>query len=80
MHPLVIREAVRHVPFQPFRLYLSDGSHFDIPHQDFLTISKLEIIIAVDPSGKDHIPSRIVRVSPIHITRLEPLPQAEPAQ
>ena len=80
MHPLVIREAVRHVPFEPFRLHLSDGSSFDIPHQDFLTITKLAIIIAVDAGGKDDIPSGFVRVSPIHITRLEPLPQAETAR
>ena len=79
MHPIEIRSAMRQVPFEPFRLHLTDGTKFEVPHPDFLTISKLAIHVAVDPVGKDEIPSRIVRISPLHITHIEPLESHEPA-
>ena len=80
MHPAEIREVLRQVPFEPFRLRLTDGSSFDVPHPDFLTLSKTAVHVAIDPSGKDEIPSRIVRISPLHITHLEPMASDAEAQ
>jgi hypothetical protein len=75
MHPLEIRKAQRQVPFEPFRLHLTNGSTFDVPHPDFLMITKLAIHVAVDPVGSDDIPSQDVRISPMHITHIEPMTQ-----
>lgn len=79
MHPLEIRKAQRQVPFVPFRLHLTNGKAFDVPHPDFLTVSKLAIQVAVDPVGKDEIPYQTVSISPMHITHIEPLPQENAA-
>ncbi len=67
-----IQEHVREIPFEPFRLHLSDGSHFDIPHPDFISLIRTTAFISTDIKA-DEIPDRMVRVSADHITRLEPL-------
>lgn len=33
-----IRKAREKAPFKPFTIYLSDQSHFEIPHQDFVWV------------------------------------------
>ena len=67
-----IQEHIREVPFVPFRLHLSDGSHLDIPHPDFISLIRTTTFISTDTKADD-IPDRMVRVAADHITRLEPL-------
>ena len=40
MDALAIRELLHHQPFQPFILHLADGRAFDVPHTDFISISR----------------------------------------
>jgi len=72
MRPDEIREHLRKQPFQPIRVIVSDGSHYDVRHPEFMFVTRTEIVIGL--GGDDALPERKAYVDPIHITRIEPLP------
>lgn len=76
MRPEDIRELRDAQPFVPFRVCLTDGKAYEVPHRDFVMVAKtvIDIGIASDPSSK--IYDQIVRVSPLHIVRIENLQAA----
>lgn len=55
-------------PFQPFRMHLSDGRDFDVPHPEFLwhTPGGRTIFVATSPEAAEI-------VDLLHVTSLEPL-------
>ena len=67
-----IREYLRAEPFQPFRVFLSDGSSYDVPHPELALISEMHFFVAVDvyPSG---LARRTVMCDPLHVVRIEPI-------
>jgi len=76
MRPEDIRELRDAQPFVPFRICLTDGKAYDVPHRDFVMIARtvIDIGIASNPAGG--IYDQIVRVSPLHIVRIENLQAA----
>ena len=40
MNPETLRQQVRKQPFEAFRVYLSDGSHYDIRHPEMIAITQ----------------------------------------
>ena len=76
MRPEDIREMLDAQPFVPFRICLTDGKSYDVPHRDFVMISRTVIDIGVSRQTDKAIYDNIVRVSPIHIVRLENLQAA----
>ena len=62
-------------PFVPFRICLTDGKTYDVPHRDFLMISRylIDVGVASEDTG---IYDRIVHVAPLHIVRVEHLQAA----
>ena len=74
MQPEQIRDHLRAAPFRPFRVFLSDGSHHDVPHPEFALLTKRYLFIGeeVDASG---IPGREVTCDAVHITRIERAPE-----
>ena len=63
-----LRVAVLAEPFEPKRLYLSDGREIDIPRPGTIAIGRRTSAIVVD--GMIHT------ISNLHITRVEPLVKA----
>lgn len=70
MAPTEIRRRLNAMPFEPFRVHMSDGSHYDVHHPDFMFITQTRIAIGLDPVH-DEIPARSVDLDPLHVTRLE---------
>ena len=70
-----IREYLKATPFQPFRVYLSDGSHHDVPHPEFAWLlgSRLYVAWIVKERGMEDPAVRELAI--LHITRIEPLPR-----
>lgn len=60
-----IRIAVLTEPFEPKRLYLSDGRTVDIPRSGSIAVGKRTSGVVID--GKIHT------IANLHITRIEPL-------
>ncbi|MBI4718309.1 MAG: hypothetical protein HY763_10925 [Planctomycetes bacterium] len=67
-----IRARLHRQPFVPVRVFVSDGSHYDVRHPDFMLLSHMEVVIGLDP-GADRFPERNAYIDPVHITRIEPI-------
>jgi hypothetical protein len=76
MRPEDIRELLDARPFVPFRICLTDGRSYDVPHRDFVMISRTVIDIGVSRQTDTSIYDNILRVSPIHVVRVENLQAA----
>ncbi len=76
MKPEDIRELRDAEPFVPFRIFLTDGKTYDIPHRDFLMVARNVIDIGLADNPASGIYDRIVWVSPLHIVRIENLQAA----
>jgi hypothetical protein len=63
-----LRIAVLTEPFEPKRLYLSDGREIDIPRPGSFAIGRRTSAVVVD--GMIHT------IANLHITRIEPLIRA----
>ena len=72
MRPDQIRSHLRKQPFSPIRVFLSDGSTYDIRHPELAAVSRAEIVIGLEATGDD-VPDRFAYCDPVHITRIEPI-------
>jgi len=72
-----IRALIQACPFQPFRLCLADGSHYDITNHDMAFVGKntLEVGLNCDSDG---FAEYFARCSILHITKLEDLSETAP--
>ena len=78
MAPQDIRRELLAVPFNPVRLYLSDGSHYDVraPGHAYMELTRLTIGIDID--RETNLPRNSVYAAPNHVTRIEPLGPIKP--
>ena len=67
-----IRKHLRRQPFRPFRLFLSNGQSYDIPHPELMMVSRTDVVIAYD-LGEEDMPEQLAYCDPVHITNIEPL-------
>ena len=72
MRPDEIRAHVRKQPFEPIRVFVSDGLHFDVLHHDFMIVGRHEVIVAMAESSSE-FPYRTAYLDPVHVTRIEPI-------
>jgi hypothetical protein len=72
MRPEDILEILRSRPFEPFRVYLTDGAVYEIRHPDMAIVQRSKVTVAVPgPAGPDGPAERTVNCALIHITRTE---------
>jgi hypothetical protein len=76
MKPEDIKELRDAQPFVLFRICLSDGKHYDVPHRDFLMIARNIIDVGFASDVASGIYDKIVQISPLHIVRIENLQAA----
>ena len=69
-----IERYLKHRPFKPFRLCMTDGSSYEVRHPEMLLVSRTAIAMAVHERDPQR-PEGIVCCDPLHITRVEPVPQ-----
>ena len=70
-------------PFQPFRLYMSDGSIYDVMDPFQVHVDMLSVSVGVKPDEETGVYARSIYLSPNHVTRIEPLNESaieEPAR
>ena len=72
MSPESIQKRLLQHPFQPFRIFLSDGSAYEVRQAEMALVLEREIIIALPKPGQE-IARRAVSCDPLHITRIEPI-------
>ena len=67
-----LRDLITATPFKPFRIHLSDGSHYDVANRDMAIVEKNTVDIGVN-LGPDGIAEKLVRCAILHIVELEDL-------
>jgi hypothetical protein len=69
-----VRELLQAKPFRPFRICMSDGTHYDITNHDMAFVGRntVEVGLNLDPDG---FAEYFARCSILHITKLEDLPE-----
>ena len=72
MRPRDIATHLKKEPFRPIRLFLTDGSHYDVRHPEMLMVSPTEMVIGLQP-GEDKVVSEFAYCDPIHVVRIEPI-------
>jgi len=75
MRPEAIVEMLREKPFRPFRIYLSDGTVYEIRHAELVMVGRSKAMIFFPIGDEPHaVFERYISVSLLHITRLDPVP------
>lgn len=74
-----IAALLRKRPFQPFRVHLSDGQHFDVVHPELASLSNRYLMVCVPPLGADLTADHVVTMSHLHVTALRPIARREEA-
>jgi hypothetical protein len=69
-----IRTEMRGQPFVPKRIFVSDGSQYDVHHSDMCLIGLASIVVGIvsDPGSPYY--EQAVRIDNRHVTRILPLP------
>jgi hypothetical protein len=70
--PEAIQKHLHRQPFQPFRVFLSDGATYDVRQPEMILVLQREVIIALPKPG-ERFPRHAVYCDPLHITRIEPI-------
>ena len=70
-----IKELIEAKPFKPFKIYLSDGTSYEISNHDMAMVSKNAVYVGIHPDP-DSIAERFVRCALLHITKIEELQPA----
>jgi hypothetical protein len=72
MRPEDILSFLRARPFEPFRIYMSDGSQYEIHHPELAIVERSKVIVGVPgPKGPEGPAERSVFCALDHITRAE---------
>lgn len=77
MRPEEISVHLRTLPFDPIRVFVSDGSSYDVLHPDLMLVSHRQVAIGVK-RGKGDLPQRLAYVNPVPMTRIKPINGRKP--
>jgi hypothetical protein len=64
-------------PYQPFRVVMTDGRHFDISHPNLIWPGRATVLIGIqDPNEPAGVFGHYISAAMIHVVRIEPLAHA----
>ena len=63
-------------PFVPFRIHLTNGQTYDVPHRDFVWVERNRLLIAKPSPKSDRSMERVDFVSLLHVESVAPLERA----
>lgn len=79
MRPEKLEELLRRRPFIPVRVYLSDGTTYDIRHPEMALLTRSTIDIGLTEQQGSTIADKVVYCSLLHIVRAEHLAEENSA-
>lgn len=71
-----IEKQLRQRPFVPFRLCMTDGASPEVRHPEMILTSRTILAVATF-NARAKQPEAIVFCDPVHVIRLEPLPNGK---
>jgi hypothetical protein len=76
MTPQEMLVLVRRRPFQPFRIYLTDQTHYDIHHPEMLMVGTRTAVVGTTENPNQKWYDIPITISLLDIVRVEPLQPA----
>jgi hypothetical protein len=77
MAPADLLLVNRRRPFVPYRLYVSDGSAYEVRHPDLLMVGVRTALLGLPAATTPELFEQWVSIDLLHITRIDPIaPQA----
>ena len=73
-----IKKRLDERPFRPFRIRMSNGETYDVPHHDAAWILQNAVEIGLDPNAEG-IALNTRRCAILHIARIEDIPTSKAA-
>ena len=67
---------LRETPFDPIRIHVSDGKHYDVYHPDQVLVTQRMLLIGIrttDAVDSPEPPDTYARVDTYHVTQVTPL-------
>ncbi len=77
MHHTALRQKLQRMPFQPFRLVLSNGKHYDIRSPEWMLVTGMTTAIGIPGEAGDG--DNLHLIDNAQINQVEPLPDADRA-
>jgi hypothetical protein len=68
-----IRQDIRKRPFQPFRLFVSDGCVYEVRHPELIMLGRRSVAVGVTTDPAQTIYHHLATVDLLHVTGVEPL-------
>jgi hypothetical protein len=66
-----LARRVHQRPFVPFRMYLSDGSIYDLRHPELIMVGKRTAVVGVTANPQQKFFDHLVDIDLLHIVRVE---------
>jgi hypothetical protein len=66
-------EDLQKKPFEPLRLYVVDGSTYDIRHPEQCMVSMFSSVVGVSANPNTLLFDRLIRIDNNHIHKVEPI-------
>jgi hypothetical protein len=74
MTPKDILDLIQQRPFEPFRLYLSDGAVFEVRHPELAMVGRSTVTVGIpSKDSQEPVYDHLVKCTLVHITRTEPI-------
>ncbi len=71
-----VLDITRRRPFKPFRLFITDGSVYEVRHPELFMLGLRSAVVGLPRDPEQTVYERAVTVDLVHITQLEPLEKA----
>lgn len=68
-----VLENLEKKPFEPFRICMSDGRTYDVPHSDLCMVARTTVYVGVPDRRVRKGVMRVDQCALAHIVRFEPL-------
>lgn len=78
MVPNDLVEELSQRPFVPFRMFVADGSVYDIRHPELCMVGLSSVLVGVTTDPNSILFERTVRIDCHHVVRTEPLLAPQP--
>ena len=73
-----LKDVLKKAPFEPFRLVLTDGKTYDIPHPDYIWVWGSDVVIGTREKTEEGLSERFSIVDLFLVSRIEPVPLSKP--
>jgi hypothetical protein len=67
-----VQRRLQQRPFQPFTLFLTDGSHYEVRHPELILLGRRSMILGITSEPNQKLYERAIDIDLLHVVRMEP--------